>query len=227
MSKQIGNFYMTETKKVLKSSSTLYCMTEGENIFLSNSYLVYRMNKYEYEMIARPVTMRDPGNWTINRGEVSANVPDLLKIWTTYTEQADVMPCIERANIFQNAGKTFSQMFYCPGTMQALAFNSTYTSTVAEHWMKSGGKHNFMVAYDCNSEPFAIFLPIIGDKNIARAVRSYYVTDETTELQEEVARLKELLEQKTMEYETQLRLNRENVQHIRELEEVASVACIS
>lgn len=225
MSKQIGNFYATETKKVLKQADTIYCKVEGDDILISNSYLLFKMNKYEYELIARPVTCRDAGNWTVRRGEVSERVPDLFKLWNDFTEKADSMPCIERTRLYWDNGKMQS-LFYVPDTSKTMSFNSLYTSAIAEHWSKGNGNDKFMVAYDCDSEPFAVILPVIINHEVGlqRALRAYYVSDETTELQSEIAQLKELLEQKTMEYECQLRLNRENVQRIRELENELATA---
>lgn len=232
MSKQVGNFYATETKKVLKSADTLYCMGEGETILLSNSYLLFKMKSFEYEMIARPITCRDAGNWTIKNGYVSDNVPDLFKLWNDFTEKADTMPCLDSTKFYyDNGGKAQERLYYCPDTMETMGFNSLYASTIAPRWMKGDGKAKFGVAYDGNFEPFAVLLPVVNadKKGIARAVRAFHIEDEATALQEQIAELKALLDKKTMEYDCQLALNRENVQRIKELENQIAIAtpCVS
>lgn len=226
MSKQFGNYYVTEAKKVLKQSDKLYCKVEEKSILLCNGNLVFKMNKYEYEQIARPITCRDAGNWAIIRGEVSNSVPDLFRIWNEYTTKADDMPLIEKSELFTKRDKWELQLFYVPETCKAMAFNSLYTGAIAESLLKGNGSDSFMVAYDGNSEPFAVLLPVNIKQNaeLQRAIHAFYVRDETTDAQNMIADLKEHIEYLSSENNRQRRLRREKDERIKELEAALAIA---
>ena len=95
--KRIGN-YTSDAKSVFKLSKNnpqkLYCQVDGKNIYISNSYVIFRLRKYDYDKIVFPLCKRKPGNWAIDH---SGNECDSFDL------KAEFKSCINKCDSSQQA----------------------------------------------------------------------------------------------------------------------------
>lgn len=168
--------------RALKGSTTrLHCNASGNDVYLTNGYFLVKLTPTEYDVLARPVTQRDAGNWVLNEdGTPDASNPiDLVKLLDDAAKKA-VHAVTAAPMLFELPnGKSKIQLigYYSETGDFVTAFNPVYASVSAsglEH--KSSGSINPMVVYNAG-EPIAMILPVkITDKPyIIRTVRAWFV----------------------------------------------------
>lgn len=209
--KKYTGFYTAEAGKVLKGSDRLLCtVTDNEEIFVCNGYVLYKMNKFEYAATVQPITCCEPGNWRMNKnGErTEGNDMDLAKYFADTLKTADKAAPLTRCPLaVQIDNKSTAASYYSAEADFVALFNTKFISALTPSAvLRSAGPVSAAIAYAAD-EPFAIVLPIKLKPEISRAVKAYYhETDHTKEadkLRAECDRLRAELRQAQNEIECQ------------------------
>lgn len=177
MKKFTGN-YTTEAGKVLKGSERLICAVAAEDeIYITNGYVLYKMNRFEYAATIQPVTCCEPGNWRMNKnGERSEdNSTDLAKLFADTLKTADKAAALTRCPLaVQIDNKTTAATYYAAEADFTALFNTKFISALTPSAaLRSAGPISAAIAYAAD-EPFAIVLPIKPKAEAARAVKAYF-----------------------------------------------------
>lgn len=83
MGKQFtGGRFTANVSKVLKGADRIICqMTDGGDILVTDGSILFSMNQFEFDVLARPVCCCDPGNWIIQNGKREESTCKLEKIF--------------------------------------------------------------------------------------------------------------------------------------------------
>lgn len=211
MKKFTGN-YTTEAGKVLKGSERLICAVAAEDeIYISNGYVLYKMNRFEYAATIQPVTCCEPGNWRMNKtGErTEENGMDLAKLFADTLKTAGNSDALTRCPLaVQIDNKTTAATYYAAEADFTALFNTKFISALTPSAaLRSAGPVSAAIAYAAD-KPFAIVLPIKPKAEAARAVKAYFTeadnkTAEADKLRAQVEQLRAELRQAQHEIECQ------------------------
>lgn len=211
MKKFTGN-YTTEAGKVLKGSERLICAVAAEDeIYISNGYVLYKMNRFEYAATIQPVTCCEPGNWRMNKtGErTEENGMDLAKLFADTLKTAGNSDALTRCPLaVQIDNKTTAATYYAAEADFTALFNTKFISALTPSAaLRSAGPVSAAIAYAAD-EPFAIVLPIKPKAEAARAVKAYFTeaddkAAEADKLRVQVEQLRAELRQAQHEIECQ------------------------
>ncbi len=178
MAKFTGN-YTTAVVKALKSADRLICQVVGDGpdaaIYLCSGYWVFKMNRPEYESLARPVSCCDPGNWSIDvQGRRDSDM-DIAKIFTQNAEAAkDPAAAAQSCPIIYRKSKTEMLGFYNAAKDISCIFNRLYMDAIAPGSSYHVSDRFSPIVASTADEPFAIVLPIKPSAEIIRSIRAWF-----------------------------------------------------
>ena len=176
-----GRYNVAAVKKALKGSrGRMLCQaTEDGEIYLSNGEIILTMDADEYNAAARPVTMRDAGNWCItSTGEESAPL-DLSKLLVQHAKPAETAGPLTRTPLELTTAHGAISLLYDAAQRTAHGINRDYLAMIPEAVELRRGATGSAVAYN-GVTPYAMILPVrIGDGS-RRAAAAYCTTPEDT-----------------------------------------------
>ena len=180
--KKFTGHYTSETGKTLKGSERLFCrVTEDGDIYISNGFVLYKMNPLEYAATVQPVTCCDAGNWEMNRHgkhEDDGTSFDLPKYFADAVNGAAAADTLERCPLTLQADKTPAACYYNAAADFAAIYNAKYIAALTPcATLRAAGPVSGAVAYS-GDEPFAVVLPIRPKPEATRAIKAYF-TDAT------------------------------------------------
>lgn len=195
--KKFTGHYTSETGKTLKGSERLFCrVTEDGDIYISNGFVLYKMNPLEYAATVQPVTCCDAGNWEMNRHgkhEDDGTGFDLPKYFADAVNGAATADTLERCPLTLQADKTPAACYYNAAADFAAIYNAKYIAALTPcATLRAAGPVSGAVAYS-GDEPFAVVLPIRPKPEATRAIKAYF-TDATANNAAEVEKLRAKVE---------------------------------
>lgn len=194
--KKFTGHYTSETGKTLKGSERLFCrVTEDGDIYISNGFVLYKMNPLEYAATIQPVTCCEPGNWRMNKtGErTEENGMDLAKLFADTLKTAGNSDALTRCPLTLQADKTPAACYYNAAADFAAIYNAKYIAALTPcATLRAAGPVSGAVAYS-GDEPFAVVLPIRPKPEATRAIKAYF-TDATANNAAEVEKLRAKVE---------------------------------
>lgn len=178
MAKYTGN-YTTAAVKTLKSADRLVCQVVGDGpdaaIYLCSGYWVFKMNRPEYESLARSVSCCDPGNWSIDGQGRRDSDMDIAKIFTQNVEAAkDPAAAAQSCPIIYRKNKTEMLGFYNAAKDISCIFNRLYMDAIAPGSSYHVSDRFSPIVVSNADEPFAIVLPIKPSAEIIRSIRAWF-----------------------------------------------------
>lgn len=202
--KKFTGRYTAETGKTLKGSERLFCrVTEDGDIYISNGFVLYKMNPLEYAATVQPVTCCDAGNWEMNqygKHDTDKNSFDLVKYFTDAANKTAEAAPLERCPLTLQADKTPAACFYSPAAKFAAIYNAKFIAAVTgSATFRAAGPLSGAVAYT-GDEPFAVILPIKPKDEATRAIKAYFAAPvddsaDTKALRHEADKLRAEVEQ--------------------------------
>lgn len=189
--KQYG-LYTKDAAKAFKGAVRVLCWIDGNDVFVTNSYVVYRMPEFIYNELLLPVLKMPAGDWSMMNGEKidgTGTLKSIRKIWKDAVEKADAMrergvKPLERAPMVYTAAdrKTNVALYYSASGDFAIAFDSAFFAFNGQPETYSESPISPAVQYasiDGKVEPIAMVVPMRISADIARSVRAYFVSDGT------------------------------------------------
>lgn len=204
MKKYMGN-YTAEATKALKNSDHLFCSIDEDGaIYVSNGFLIYKMQKYEYAAVAQPAACCEPGTWSIRNGEkADADGPDLVRLFLDAVQETRDTAPMEAAPFTLNTakkGQTATPYYNAEKDFTALYDTKYISALLPGLTLRSTGDKSPAVAYN-GDEPFALVLPIKCDNKTARAVRAFFTGTADSDTNQDAAKLQRQLTQARDEIE--------------------------
>lgn len=183
--KKFTGRYTAETGKTLKGSERLFCrVTEDGDIYITNGFVLYKMNPLEYAATVQPVTCCDAGNWEMNqygKHDADGNSFDLVKYFTDAANNTAEIAPLERCPLTLQADKTPAACFYSPADKFAAIYNAKFIAAVTgSATFRAAGALSGAVAYT-GDEPFAVILPIKPKPEATRAIKAYFAADNSSD----------------------------------------------
>lgn len=173
--------FTASATKALKNAERLMCKVDADGaIYVFSGYFIYKMNSFEYEAIARPVTMCDPGEWTIERDGSRHDVCNLdaIKIFADAYDATGSGSTLERSPMafgtpdkkgtmcgFYNREKDFSA-FYNQVFVDSI-------SPVSGVEFRSAKNLSPAVVY-MGENPVALIMPVHAKPEYSRAVKAFF-----------------------------------------------------
>lgn len=179
MAKFTGN-YTTAAVKALKSADRLVCQVVGDGpdaaIYLCSGYWVFKMNRPEYESLARPVSCCDPGNWSVDAQGRKNSDMDIEKIFSQNAEAAkDPSAAAQPCPIIYRKNKAEMLGFYNAVKDISCVFNRLYMEAIAPGSSYHVSDRLSPIVASNADEPFAMVLPIKPSAEIIRSIRAWFV----------------------------------------------------
>ena len=188
--------YTAATAKALKGSPRLVCqVTEDGTIYVCNGFLLCTMNPPEYAATVQGFTCCEPGNWTIDKDgkhEDDAHKLDLVRLY------ADAQP-LQRSPLTVQTPKAAAVCYYNAAADFAAIYDTKFIAALhPAAQLRAASAISAAVAY-CDSEPFAVVMPIKAEPETVRAVRAFFTeaaedntkTGEADKLRAELAQSQE------------------------------------
>ena len=188
--------YTAATAKALKGSPRLVCqVTEDGTIYVCNGFLLCTMNPPEYAATVQGFTCCEPGNWTIDKDgkhEDDAHKLDLVRLY------ADTLN-LQRSPLTVQTPKAAAVCYYNAAADFAAIYDTKFIAALhPAAQLRAASAISAAVAY-CDSEPFAVVMPIKAEPETVRAVRAFFTeaaedntkTGEADKLRAELAQSQE------------------------------------
>ena len=175
MKKHTGNF-TNEASKVLKTSDRIVCrIAENDAIYVTNGFVVYKMDSKEYAAIVQPVTCCEAGNWAIDKdGKREETKTDLAKFFHDAVHAVSESDTLQRAPLTLDAGKFSLACYYHAAGDFAAFYNAKFIASLhADAVLLSPSAIAPAIAYIGN-EPFALVLPVKPKDEATRTVKAYF-----------------------------------------------------
>lgn len=178
--KLTGN-YTLDAGKALKNADRLFCRIDEDGaIYLSNGYLVFRMNKPEYSATVQPVTKCDAGNWNMERGEkrdAGTADPDIKKALDSAIKAASEArgeTILQRCPLEMQVDKFTVTAFYNASAGFAAFYNKLFVSAFSPRCTlhATGAKSAALVM--SGSDVVGMVLPIMPRPEAVRAVSAWF-----------------------------------------------------
>ena len=178
MAKKFTGIYTADATKALKNVERIMCKIGPDGaIYVCSGFFIFKMNPSEYEAIARPATMCDPGDWSIERNgdRHDGCTLDILGIFGDADDAARNAAILERAPItFGKPGKKGSFYgFYNRDNDFSVFYNQVYIDSIPGAEFKAAKALSAAIAY-IGSDPVALILPIRAEPENSRAVKAYF-----------------------------------------------------
>lgn len=189
MAKHNGRFTKEAAKNYKKTGSRVFCWMDGKDVYISDTFSIFRMNEEEYNEIMLPAVKQAAGTWILESGiKTDGKIAEdrmkgLVTVWKTAVDQmeakraeANPAPMGKAPFLYNCAGqKKQAAAYYNEHDDISAIFDNDYVSAFAygvELYTDSPIKP--AVGYVCG-EPVAMICPMRIDKKISRAVRAYFV----------------------------------------------------
>lgn len=179
--KTIGR-YTSDAKRVFKFKKNgfrkLYCQVDGKDIYVSNSYVIFKMTLDEYDKIVRPNCDRNPGDWVIDRGGNEYASYDLKSYFESCASANNPLKRLPFA--YTPNEDSLTNIYYCDKEDYSVFVNAAFVDALnPDITYLYGGKDEIstVVASCYGADPFAIILPIRAhSRAIREAIRVYLNT---------------------------------------------------
>lgn len=164
--------------KALKTCRRIICQRVDEHFFLlcGDGYILLRLHEQDYDVVARPVTKCDPGDWTITDGRKSDDAPDLASIWTKITGVVDTFALERLPLTIQRPKQRDVALCFSSGDKRfSSGFDVTYLDAMPTSSLYSSGPHAPAVCYldDKQQIPAAVVMPVRLEESAARAAAAF------------------------------------------------------
>lgn len=186
MAKKFTGIYTADATKALKNAERLMCKIDEDGaIYVCTGFYIYKMNRTEYEAIARPATMCDPGDWSIDRDGTRHDgcQLDMIGIFREADAKTRDMATLERSPmVFGTPGKKGSFFGYYNRDKDFSAFyDQRYITGISAIGidLKAPSAVSPAVAY-MGSEAMALILPIRAKDEFSRAVKAFFAEAAST-----------------------------------------------
>lgn len=179
-------FTATLTKAIKTRSERLYCQVdeadEHKPIFVTNGQILVKLLPCEYDEFIRPVSQRDPGDWTLDaNGQPIEGKPfNMVKVFSDYScsKLHPVQPAPFTLSERQGKKSYTFTAFYSAEADFVAGFDSAYTAIVdpSRVDLRSSGPNGGMIAADnASGDPIALILPVrLQNSRMISAVRAYF-----------------------------------------------------
>lgn len=181
------SLYTAALTRSLKNTERLHCRIDKENrvVYVCNGYLLAKLSPEEYDVLVRPVTQREAGDFVIDQdGETVPGEPlDMAKLLSDEAKNA-AHELSAAPFLFDTRRK--NKRLICCYSHEAdfvAGFNAEYAAIISgDLTRKSKGPTSPMVIFS-GSEPLALVLPVRIDETKSRAVPAVraWFTDEPQE----------------------------------------------
>lgn len=177
MAKKYYGRFDNNTAKMIKGSKDLFCqVTEDGTIYICNSYSALRMFPEDYEAIVRPISQRDPGNWSIRDGVYSVSDFDIKRAIDSAVSDTPRDNLLLPAPFRFTSEKHEIQPFYCKAADFVIFFDAALISGFPFVLSGSGPK-KMAVAFD-GDDAVGVVLPLrIEKSDYVAAVRAVFGFD--------------------------------------------------
>lgn len=200
MKKYTGNF-TGEVTKIIKSAAKrdrVFCNVsdDGENIYISEGHLIFKLNLPEYEALIKPVTLREAGNFTLDKNGITGDgCKGMLKTFNDSNASVESLDPLGLAPFLVSLPDSSLSCFYIHKTATATFLNSAFTAALAPGTTYKAVNAKSPVVCYRNGEPVALILPVnYKDNRTADAVKAYFYRIKNSsqdETQKELASLRE------------------------------------
>lgn len=177
--------YTTALTRSLKTAERLHCKVDEENnaVYVCNGYFLVKLDRTEYDVLVRPVTQREAGNFVLFNGETTPSDPlDMERILSDAARDAahELTP----APFLVDPGtKSKIVAYYSESGDFVAGFNPDYAAIISAGLPhKSKNAASPMVVFS-GEDPQAMILPVRIDEEKSRipaAVRAWF-TDKPQE----------------------------------------------
>lgn len=187
--KRIGN-YTSDAKSIFKLSKNnpqkLHCQVDGEDIYISNSCVIFRMYRYDYDKIIFPLCKRKPGNWAIVHNGNECDSFNLKAEFKSCIDKCDSSNRLEKSRFaYFLENSDIANIYYSAKNDYSIFVNKKFIDALylcGSHLCGGENEISPIVAYSYSGIPFAVILPMKPiDKRIEGikdVVRSYFKKDE-------------------------------------------------
>ena len=235
MKKYTGNF-TGEVTKIIKAAAKrdrVFCniSDDGKNIYISEGHLIFKLNLPEYEALVKPVTLREAGNFTLDKNGITGDgCKGLLKTFKDSEEAAENLNPLGLAPFLVSLPESNLSCFYIHKTATATFLNSAFTAALAQGTTYKAVNAKSPVMCYRNGEAVALILPVhYKDSRASDAVKAYFTEPASSiqdETQKELASLREYAAELESRLHTAETLYKEAAAEIETAKQAASAAQI-
>lgn len=166
--------YINKARTLIKRSADLFCEVEGDNIYLSSDFWMFRLTETEYSFVAQPSTGRAAGNWAIRNGRTTPFDGTFSRLFRDTVAAAQDLPPLLSCPLYVEAANGMQDVYFSVTGNFAVFLDSRFTAALpSDVTLRTAGIYKPVLASRAD-KAVAVIMPCRRSARYQDAIEAFY-----------------------------------------------------